>query len=78
MISLLNPQGQMVSSAGSDGGLVAATQSSGTGPVWLITGTDATGLLDAARALTPATLHDHFALVVSGGRDVPVPVQGSS
>jgi hypothetical protein len=44
--------------------------------VWLITGTDATGVLAAARALTPAALHDHFALAVQGATELPIPLLG--
>jgi hypothetical protein len=43
----------------------------------MITGTDPAGVLAAARAITPAALHDHFALAVDGKARVPVPIQAA-
>jgi hypothetical protein len=59
-------------------GLVAATAQGSQTPTWLITGTDAAGVSAAAAALTPARLHDHFALAVQGGTDLPIPLQAGS
>jgi hypothetical protein len=74
-LELLNPRGAVTRTLGADAGLVAATADSQSVPTWMITGTDKAGVLAAARALTAATLHDHFALAVKGTTDLPVPVQ---
>ena len=73
-LQLLNPAGTAVRTLGAGAGLVAATGQSDTGTVWLVTGTDPAGVSAAAAALTPARLRDHFALAVSGGNDLPVPM----
>ena len=73
---LLGPGGQVARELGSGAGLIAATADSSSAPTWLITGTDVAGVTAAARAFTAAALHDHFALAVSGGRRIPLPVQG--
>jgi hypothetical protein len=76
-LQLLDPAGQVVRTLGAGSGLIAATRDNVSQPVWLITGTDSTGVAAAAAALTAARLHNHFALAVGGGGvDVPVPVQG--
>jgi hypothetical protein len=78
-LQLLNPRGQTVRTLGAGAGLIAATlDSSSTAPTWLITGTDSTGVADAARALNATALHDHFALAVQGSADLPVPMDGNS
>lgn len=74
-LQLLNPGGHVVRTLGPGAGLIAATGQSATGTVWLITGTDAAGVSAAAAALTPARLRDHFALAVTGSRDLPVPLE---
>ena len=80
-LELLGADGKVAKTLGPDTGLVAAVNGNGGGnsnavPTWLITGTDAAGVAAAAKALTPATLADRFALVVHGGTDYPVPFQG--
>ena len=77
-LQLLNPSGQVVRTLGAGAGLIAATAQTSTGPAWLITGTDVSGVSAAAAALTPARLHDHFALAVQGQSDFPVPLEGAS
>jgi hypothetical protein len=82
-LELLGTDGKVVKTFGPGTGLVAAVNGNGAGnsnavPTWLITGTDAAGVAAAAKALTPSTLADRFALVVHDGSDDPVPVQGSS
>jgi len=81
-LELLGVDGNVVKTLGPGTGLVAAVNGNGAGnsnavPTWLITGTDAAGVAAAAKALTPATLADRFALVVQGNTDYPVPDQGS-
>jgi hypothetical protein len=78
-LELLDPRGQTMRTLGAGAGLVAATlDSSSAAPEWLITGTDAAGVANAARALNAAALHDHFALAVQGSTDLPVPLDGNS
>lgn len=77
-LQLLNPSGRVVRTLGPGAGLIAATGESDTGTVWMITGTDAAGVSAAAAALTPARLHNHFALAVAGKTDIPLPVDGSA
>lgn len=77
-LELLDPRGKVVRALGAGAGLVAATANQTSKPIWLITGTDRTGVASAAAALTPARLEDHFALVVRGTVDLPVPLDGES
>ncbi len=73
-LELLGADGKVAQTFGPDTGLVAAVNGNGAGnsnavPTWLITGTDAAGVAAAAKALTPSTLADRFALVVHDGTD---------
>ncbi|MGI8411244.1 MAG: DUF4430 domain-containing protein [Solirubrobacteraceae bacterium] len=77
-LELLGPDGQTVRTLHAGAGLIAATADSTSEPTWLVTGTDAAGVLAAARALTPARLHDAFALAVQGNTDLPLPLQGAT
>jgi Domain of unknown function (DUF4430) len=82
-LELLGADGKVDRTLGPDTGLVAAVNGNGAGnsnavPTWLITGTDAAGVVAAARALTPSRLAGRFALVVHGGTDIPVPYQPPS
>jgi hypothetical protein len=76
-LELLDPHGRVARTLAAGAGLVAATAQGAAGPTWLITGTDAAGVAAAAAALTPASLHDHFALAVSGGALLPLPLRPS-
>jgi len=73
-LHLLDQRGQVVRTLGAGAGLVAATRDAVAQPVWVVTGTDAAGVRAAAAAITPARLHDHFALAVQRGHDFPVPL----
>jgi hypothetical protein len=73
MLELLDSQGHVVRTLGAGSGLVAATRDTQSEPTWLITGTDAAGVAAAARALTPAVLHRHFAVAVSRGATFGLP-----
>jgi Domain of unknown function (DUF4430) len=75
-LQLVDPRGQVVRTLGAGAGLIAATAEGGSEPTWLVTGTDAAGVRSAASVLTPATLHDHFALAVQGSARLPVPQAG--
>lgn len=76
-LDLLGPSGAVDRTLAGSVGLIAATGDNSQTPTWLITGTDAAGVTAAARALTPQSLHDHFALAVRGSTLIPVPVQPS-
>lgn len=73
-IALLDERGSPVRTISAGSGLVAATRYFTDEPTWLVTGTDAVGVDAAAKALSPATLRDRFALATSAGQDVPVPL----
>jgi hypothetical protein len=77
-LELLDPHGRVVRSLGAGAGLVAATADRTSRPTWLLTGTDPAGVEAAAGALTPARLHNRFALAVAGDEDLPVPLLGGS
>lgn len=74
-LELDNVQGAVVRTLRAGGGLIAATEQPALNePTWLVTGTDVAGVDAAAAALTPARLHDHFALAVDGSQDLPLPI----
>lgn len=73
-LELLDPRGANARTLGSGAGLIAATAEHGSAPIWVITGTDTRGVDAAAAALSPGRLHDRFALAVSGGTDIPLPM----
>ncbi len=77
-LQLLDPHGTVVRTLGPGTGLIAATADASSPPTWLVTGTDSSGVLAAAQALTAARLHDHFALAVAGGTYLPVPLEAGS
>jgi len=77
-LELLDPHGAVVRTLGAGAGLIAATAQGSDEPTWLITGTDAAGVLAAGRALSAGRLRDHFALAVQGSTDIPLPLQGGS
>jgi hypothetical protein len=78
-VELDNPRGAVTQTLHGSVGLVAATeQASLNEPTWLVTGTDVAAVDAAARALTPAKLHNHFAVVVQGNQVVPVPLNPGS
>jgi energy-coupling factor transport system permease protein len=57
-------------------GLVAATRRAEDAPVWVVTGTDETGMNLAARAFTQSALHDRFAVAVTAGETARAPRRG--
>ncbi|MGO9754360.1 MAG: DUF4430 domain-containing protein [Solirubrobacteraceae bacterium] len=74
-LELLDPAGDVVRTLHGSVGLIAATeQASEDQPTWLVTGTDVDAVDAAAAALTPARLHDHFALALTGGQSLPLPL----
>jgi Domain of unknown function (DUF4430) len=73
-LTLLDEDGRATRPLGAGAGLVAATRSGEDAPVWVVTGTDATGVEHAARAVADGALRDHFAVAVTElGAAVPVP-----
>lgn len=75
-VELDNPKGDVTKTLHGDTGMIAATeQPSLNQPTWLVTGTTPKAVNAAARAMTPAKLRNHFAVVVSDGRVIPVPLQ---
>jgi len=73
-LGLLDPKGATVRTLGAGSGLVAAVRRSGDPPVWIVTGTDETGVSAAARAFQASDLHDDFALAVANDIGIPLPV----
>jgi hypothetical protein len=56
-------------------GLVAALRDGDEPPVWLVTGTDATGVEAAAAVLREETLADRYALATDGSASIPLPAR---
>lgn len=73
-LQLLDPDGAVGRTLGSGAGLVAATRDQVSQPEWLVTGTDLAGVRAAASAVSAARLRNRFALAVTGGEDLPVPL----
>lgn len=73
LLELLDENGRVARTLGAGAGLVAATAQNSSEPIWLVAGTDPAGALSAADALTPARLHDDFALAVQGDSYYPLP-----
>lgn len=74
LLDLLDARGRNVRTLGPGAGLVAATRFEEQAPTWAITGTDATGVTGAARALDEATLARRFALALDDGQAIGLPV----
>ena len=70
---MLDQRGRTTRTLRAGAGLVAATRLRDDQPVWIVTGTDDAGTLDAARALEEGALSDKFALAISAGRAVALP-----
>lgn len=62
---------------GPDAGLVAATRRYEAPPVWLVTGASADGVRAAAGLLDTADLRDHYAVATEGGKETPLPLEGT-
>jgi hypothetical protein len=76
-LELLDARGRVTRTLTAGAGLIAALRYPGAAPVWVITGTDAAGLDDAAHALDEAALHDRFAVAVEpGGGTLALPQGG--
>jgi Domain of unknown function (DUF4430) len=68
-LTLLDGNGRSARVLSGEAGLVAATSSheEGETPTWLVTGTDEEGVELAARALSPTSLADRFAVALTPG-----------
>jgi Domain of unknown function (DUF4430) len=73
-LTLLDEQGRPVRALHGPAGLVAATRGVKEAPVWVITGTDAAGVELAARAFNQKALADHFAVALTAGSAIALPV----
>jgi hypothetical protein len=74
-LELDNPAGEVVRTLHGSAGMVAATEQVNLSqPTWLITGTDVAGVDAAAKVMTPGALRNHFAVVLAGDRELPVPL----
>jgi hypothetical protein len=72
-LTLLDAQGRPVKTLHQDAGLIAATLRAKEAPVWVVTGTDATGVTIAARAFNAATLEHRFAVALEGATAIALP-----
>jgi hypothetical protein len=72
-LTLLDQDAAPVRTLGPGAGLVAATRSGEDPPVWVVAGTDGTGVDLAARAFAASPLADRFAVAVSSEGVVPLP-----
>ena len=70
---LLGETGEPVQTLHGGVGLIAATRQEKEAPVWLITGTDQTGVELAARAFDQTTLADRFAVALTTGGSIALP-----
>jgi hypothetical protein len=77
-LTLLNENGDPSRTLSAGAGLVAATRESEQAPVWVVTGTDASGVEGAAQALDQTELQDHFALAIKQETPIPVPLGAES
>ncbi len=74
-LELDNPRGDVERTLHGSAGLIAATGQASLGqPTWFVTGTDAAAVMAAARAFTAATLRNHFAVAITRGAVIPVPI----
>jgi hypothetical protein len=73
-LSLLDPSGAPARAAPPGTGLIAATESEGSGIVWLVTGTDQEGVERAAEQLDEDGLRAAFAVAAEPGGAVRLPI----
>lgn len=67
-----DPQGRAAQQL-PDAALVAAVREGEDQPTWVVTGTDAASVSDAAGLLDADSLNDRYAVASAGGNDVPLP-----
>jgi Domain of unknown function (DUF4430) len=74
-LTVLDEKGGPAGRLGADAGLVAATRREIEPPTWLVTGTSSAGVAAAAALLDTDSLRDHYAVVVEGGKETPLPLR---
>ncbi|HEY6758640.1 MAG TPA: DUF4430 domain-containing protein [Baekduia sp.] len=77
-IALLDDRGHVTRTLGAGTGLIAATKVKDdkdevSDPVWVVTGTDARGVSDAAAALEEGALTNRFAVAIQDGEPIGLP-----
>jgi hypothetical protein len=78
-LELDDPHGVVVRMLRGSVGLIAATGQPSLGqPIWFVTGTDAAGVMAAARAFSEPKLRSHFAVAVDRASVIPVPLAPAS
>jgi hypothetical protein len=76
-LTVLDAQGRPVRSLPAGAGLIAATRHGEDAPVWVVTGTDGSGVDLAARALETGVLRDHFAVALTAAGALAAPAAGA-
>lgn len=75
-LQLLDQRGRAARTLGAGAGLIAATRYSGEQPVWVVSGTDGSGVQRAAKAFDRSALADRFAVALEpAGAVIPLPVR---
>ena len=72
-ISLLDPDGKTVRTLAAGAGLIAATRQEEDAPLWVVTGTDASGVEAAAQAFDQSSLENRFAVATMAGQTISLP-----
>jgi hypothetical protein len=75
-LTLLNEHLYAARALSGSAGLIAADRYFNESPEWLVTGTDEAGVELAAKDFNEASLHEHFALAVSGTEAIALPLRG--
>ena len=76
-LTLLDQDGNPTRTLSAGAGLVAATRRADDAPVWVVTGTDEIGVSLAAHAFNESTLRDRFAVALTAGETLALPLNGS-
>ncbi len=71
----LDKTGQPARRLGAGAGLIAATRRYDSPPLWLVTGTDTTGVRAAAGLLGAADLRHRYAVATRHGSTIPLPLR---
>jgi hypothetical protein len=75
-LELDNPKGDVTRTLHGGTGMIAAAEQQQAGqPTWLVTGDSRAAVTAAARKMTVADLHNHYAVVINHGHVIPVPLQ---
>ncbi len=73
-LNLLTPEGEIERTLRTSAGLVTAITIAQREPTWFVTGTDAAGVTDAARALRSGAISGGFAVATAGGAPIALPI----